>query len=325
MTCPECGEISETVANGRCGACGHAFVFQPELDGTSDAEWLDLVRRASAGNTRYFTENQLYSRYARGRVQTTREISRRGGLGLALIVLGLAIWVCALKADWGLTLVAGVAVTLSGVWQVGTGVVTRREPTPREPITRWLAKWLAAKELPKLLQAPQLAHAGLELSPLRVECLVIVERDLVVDLLLKNDAHQQLSALIVSESGYPEQLAREARRLLDERSDLKVILLHDATQRGVELKSRVQTNATLPLAGRPLLDAGLFAAEVSQIEALTSAFPSGHTTQVPADALSYAALLAGLAGVTRGALSLAAGIFEAADARSAAADKERAA
>jgi hypothetical protein len=323
VICPECDEAVEASTHARCAACGYEFVFQPDVDGMSDAEWSSLVRRTSADGAAYFTENQLFCRYARGRIQTTREISRRSGLGLALIALGLGIWVYALKADWGLTLVAGVAVTLAGVAQVGTGVVTRRAPAAREPFTRWLEQWLATKPLPKLLRGARFESSGLELSPSRVECLVIVERDTLVDLLLMNDAHQKLAALIVSENGYPERLVTEARHLLDERSDLKVVALHDATQRGVELKSRLQSSRALPLADREILDAGLFAADVGQIAELASAFPPSHFRQVPLDALSFAALLAGLGGVTHGALSISAGIFARADAPSS--DAERAA
>jgi hypothetical protein len=283
--------------------------IERDSEGASDAGWLALVARASADGAHYFTENQLYGQYARGHVVVTRFISRRGKLGLLMIVLGLGMWMWALKADWGLTLVLGIAITLGGVAQVGTGVVTRREPAAREPVTRWLEKWLNDSSLPKLIRRPELSNAGLELSPPRVECLLIVERDILVDLLLKNDAHLHLSALIISESGYPERLVPEARRLLDERSDLRVVALHDATRRGVEMRSRLQAGASLPLGNREIIDAGLFAADVGQIEELAAAFPASAFTQVPLDALSLTTLLAGLRGVTRGAPSLSGGIF----------------
>jgi hypothetical protein len=279
-----------------------------EASDPSDTDWLDLVRRASANGAHYFTENQLYCQYARGRVRVTRYISGRGKLGLAMVVVGLGIWIYGLKVDWGLSLVLGIGITLGGVAYVGTGVVTRRDPAAREPVTRWLDRWLSGEPQPKLLREPALGHAGLELSPARVECLLIVERDILVDLLVNNAAPKQLSALIIAESGYPESLLPEARRLLDERSDLKVIALHDATARGVELRSRLQAGTVLPLGDRPIIDAGLFAADVGQLQELATAFPASHFRHVPVDALSYATLLAGLVGVARGELSLSAGM-----------------
>ena len=166
-------------------------VFQPELDGISDAEWQDLLSRAR-GQSQFFSENQLYIAYARNNVVVTRYIARRGLVGLCMIVVGLAAWVSSLKGDWGLSLVLGIIVTLTGVGMVGTGVVTRRDPASREPITRWLAQWTAVHGAQNLLLEATLSGAGREYLPPQVECLVICEREPLVDLLLKNGAHAAL-------------------------------------------------------------------------------------------------------------------------------------
>ncbi len=282
-------------------------------DGISDPEWLELVREASADGQRFFTENQLYLAYARNKVQVTRYIARRGMLGLAMIVVGLGTWVYALKVDWGITLVVGIATTLGGVACVGTGVVTRRDPAAREPVSRWLQKWRAERQLEKFLAQSALTNIGLEYLPSRVEAIVIVQRDALVDLLLRNNAQSELSALIVAESGYPGALAAEARRLLDERSALKVMVLHDATVAGVGMRARLQKSGTFPVENRDLLDVGLFPADVTWLAELAPAIPSEHTSQVPVDSLSFDALLRGLRGVMAGALSLHAGIDGSSD------------
>lgn len=291
-----------------------APIFQPEQDGIADEDWQELLARASSDGRYSFSENQLYIAYARNKVQVTRYVARRGGIGLCMVVLGITLWVYALNADWGLTLVAGIALTLGGVGLVGTGVVTRRDPAAREPVTRWLAKWTAARGTPKLVSEPQLSNAGPEYVPKELACVVIAERDLLVDLLLENDAHTALSALIVAESGYPAALAAEARRALEARTDLKVILLHDATPHGVAMPARLQGGA-FALRAHPVVDAGLFPADVTWLAELAPAIPAAHTNRVPVDSLSFDALLVGLRGVMRGALSLYAAID---DARSAA-------
>jgi len=178
-------------------------------------------------------------------------------------------------------------------------------------VTRWLEKWRAQRGLEKFLAQPALSDAGLEYMPERVEALVFVQRDALADLLLKNDAQRELSALIVSESGYPEALASEARRLLGVRSDLKLFVLHDATAAGVAMRARVQKSSSFPLADRELLDIGLFPADVTWLAELAPAIPSEHTSLVPLDSLSFAALLSGLRGVLGGALSLHTAIDEA--------------
>lgn len=279
-------------------------VFEPEQDGITDAEWQELLARASGEGRLFFSENQLYLAYARNKVVVTRYIARRGVFGLFMIVLGLAAWVYSLKGDWGLTLVFGIIVTLTGVGMVGTGVVTRRDPAAREPISRWLSKWTAAHGAPNLVAEASLSRTSLEYLPPQVTCLVIAEREQLVDLLLKNGAHRELSALIVSESGYPDALADAARRLLETRADLQVIAVHDATPAGVAMPSRLQKSAVFPLAQRPILDAGLFPADVTWLAELAPAIPVAHTNRVPLDSLSFDALVIGLRGVTHGALSL---------------------
>jgi hypothetical protein len=282
-------------------------VFQPELDGISDAEWQDLMARA-LGHGQFFSENQLYIAYARNNVVVTRYIARRGLVGLCMIVVGLAAWVYSLKGDWGLTLVLGIIVTLTGVGMVGTGVVTRRDPAPREPVARWLSKWTAARGSQNLVAEASLSESELEYLPAEIACLVIAEREELVDLLLKNGAHSALSALIVAETGYPRALASEARRLLQARADLKVIAVHDATPAGVAMLGRLQKSDVFPLAQHSILDAGLFPADVTWLAELAPAIPAAHISRVPLDSLSFDALLIGLRGVSQGALSLYAAI-----------------
>ena len=289
-------------------------VFDPETDGISDATWLALLDKTSEGGRYFFSENQLYLGYARNKVEVTRFIARRGVIGLVMMVSGLATWMYALKADWGLTLVLGIAVTLGGVGLVGTGVVTRRAPAAREPLSGWLAKWTAQRGLEKLLGAPSLDGSPLDATPPGVACLLIVERDELVDLLIKNGAESELSASIVAESGYPSQRLTEAVVLLRERSELPVLVLHDATPAGVALPARLRKSSLFALAERPLLDAGLFPADVTWLAELAPAIPAGHTQRVPADSLSYRALILGLRGVLAGAPSLVRGIEEGSDA-----------
>lgn len=279
-------------------------VFEPERDGISDDEWQGLLQDVSGEGRYRYTENQLYIAYARNKVQVTRYIARRGLLGLCMVVLGITLWVYSLNRDWGLTLVCGIAMTLTGVGLVGTGVVTRREPASREPVTRWLAKWTAMRGAQGLISEPSLGDAGLEYLPAEVTSVLLVEREPLVDLLLTNGAHTALSALIVAESGYPTALAAEARRLLAARGDLKVVAVHDATPSGVGMPARLQSGSAFPLAQRAIVDAGLFPADVTWLAELAPAIPASHTNHVPLDSLSFEALLVGLRGVSQGALSL---------------------
>lgn len=284
-------------------------VFDPERDGISDAEWSSLVERASAGH--FFSENQLFLAYARHKVKVRRYIALRGVIGLLMIPVGLAAWVYALNADWGITLVLGIVITLSGVAMVGTGVVTERSPAAREPIQRWLSRWIAERGLERLITGPSPASDRSNWIVGNPRAVIVVERDELVDLLASNGAHIELDALIVAESGYPAALAAATNRFLAEQPTGRVVALHDATTEGVAMPSRLAKNRVLALGGRALIDAGLFPADVIWIGELAPAIPASHTTTVPVDSLSYEALLTGLRGVLDGELSLHAALDKA--------------
>lgn len=294
---------------------------EPELNGPvsaraptqNDETWLELVRELTQDGRYFFTANQLYLAYARNKVVVTRFIARRGMFGLCMIAVGLATWVYALKADWGLTLVLGIATTLGGVALVGTGVVTRRDPAPRAPVEQWLERWSPSEGSAQLVDRPTLEQASADLCPATARSLIIVERELVVDLLLRNGAQHDLSALIVSESGYPVAVLRETKRRLRETPPLKVVALHDATAHGVQLAARLQKSERFALGDHEFVDAGLFPADVTWLAELAPAIPAAHTNHVPIDSLSYPSLLNGLRGVLDGAMSLHAALSAAAD------------
>ena len=68
-----------------------------------------------------------------------------------------------------------------------------------------------------------------------MERILVVARDLLVDLMINNNRHTDQRILVLAESGYPDYLVPRARQLLEERCDLPVFLLHDATPSGVAM------------------------------------------------------------------------------------------
>jgi hypothetical protein len=80
------------------------------------------------------------------------------------------------------------------------------------------------------------------------------------------------------------------------------------------MPARLGKSHVFSLGGRSLLEAGLFPADVTWLAELAPAIPAGHTQSVPADSLSYRALIRGLRGVLNGAPSLVRGIEDGAEA-----------
>ncbi|HEY4159781.1 MAG TPA: hypothetical protein VGM29_16835 [Polyangiaceae bacterium] len=312
MFCPQCQ--AEHASGPSCASCGYAFVFDRESDGIDDREWLTLLEHAGANGSESFTENRLYALYAERHVTTTRRIGRRAGLGFALMAIGFAGWVRSLRGYSGALMALSVVLALCGVAFAVGGILTERHLPSRAPLADWLGKWQAAGRDLKWLSEPRLDSAPSALVSEQTappERLVIVERDLLVDWLLENDVARELGLLIVSERGYPQKNLERAQRALAQNPSLSVLLLHDATFAGTEMKQRVE-RAALPalrtaLGGHPLLDAGLFPADIARVASVCQMLPEA-LAGCPLDMLPREAVVNGLRGVLRGELLLVAAI-----------------
>ena len=53
--------------------------------------------------------------------------------------------------------------------------------------------------------------------------------------------------LIISENGYPNHLYEKAKKILQDQTNLKVFLLHDASPEGEEMNQRLLTKNELSL------------------------------------------------------------------------------
>lgn len=314
MKCPTCATSQKRKDGMTCAKCGYTYAFDPRADGISDGKFLALIRTASAKDTVYFTFNQLYAVYCRGRSRIIAAIveSKLGPLGvfgLVLAIVGGTLVLGGWASDATTMLVVGAALTLGGLVLRSIGRNTRElapertEPPGAELLAGWIRKWAAAgKPNPKLLEAPALHSAP---APYResdiydygVERIIIVEHDLLVDLLVKNNQHAEQRALVISETGYPSYLLPHAKRLLDQRPDLPVVLFHDATPQGTQMATRLRRGGLFPLGARKLIDAGLFPKDVPKIRSLDATLPGTYGNAARADFLPFAAMAGGLAGV----------------------------
>lgn len=314
MKCPKCA-TSQTRRDGMtCKSCQYQYVFDPKADGVTDGKFMALIEGASAKNTYYFTMNQLYARYCRGREQRIAAVmetllSAGGKIGRLVVLLGIGVAVVGGISEQPLLFVVGVIAVLGGVvaWFAGR---SQREVTPegraaasRAKLVGWVSTWKkAGRSIDKLLETPSLDK---EPGPYRegdiydygVERVLVVQHDLLVDLFVKNNYHADQRALVISEHGYPSYLMSHAKRLLGERPDLPVVLLHDATPAGVGMKQRLEAGHVLPLGGRRVIDAGLFPNDVPKLKALGPTVPEASGNAVPVDLIAFGALAGGLAGI----------------------------
>lgn len=303
MKCPECSHNQRVSDGMTCGGCGYGFTFNPRdtsFHGMTDGKFLGHIRAASRNETTYFTENQLYAAYAR-----RRRPERMGCFVLAGILTTVIITQIVNLGPWPLALLFLVPLFL-----VAMGLRVKPAVVSPQQFSAAIGRWLkAGKKIDYLLDVPSLHKPPPDWSEpdiydYGVERLLIVERDLLVDLFVRNNKHAEQRMLVVSESGYPDYLLPQARRLLVESPDLSVFLLHDATTDGMRMEERLRRSEILPLAGRNVIDLGLSPDDFRKLKRTANYDRKNSERALPADALPLAFLATGLAASFASNISL---------------------
>ncbi|MCH9671011.1 MAG: hypothetical protein K0U93_06125 [Gammaproteobacteria bacterium] len=269
----------------------------PARDGVTDTKFLRLLEVASNSGTYYFTENQLYFEYCKRILK---------GHKVAAIVAGSFLIVTAVlfliggehEPEW-----LGVAVWFAAAATVIAGVTAisrwSRRNDSRSRFDGILTRWRKAgdgKSLDFLLDTPRLGDPPpswpeRDIYDYGVERIIVVERDLMVDLFVLNGLHTQERALVVSETGYPSYLWPKAKEMIAANPAIPVILLHDSTAAGLDMAQRV---ARLDLGASAVKDVGIFPDDIKQLKRLTPTNPARSGFAVALDLLPYAMMATGI-------------------------------
>ena len=301
MKCPECRVNHKYRAGMRC-RCGYDFALDPKSDACTDGKFLAVVNSASSNDTYFFTTNQLYTAFCRKQV---RNPWPRFLVGFAFIGFGLA---AAHSAEQVAPLVIfgviGLAFVFSAMNMPLVGSVSRSD------LERLLNKYQAKKgPLEKLLVEPTLHKPPPDwpepdIYEYGVERIVVVQHDLLVDLLVKNDLHSAQRALVISGAGYPDYLIPQAVKALEQNPDLPVYFLHDATTVGQNWFDVISNSDKLPWRDHPLIDMGLYPEDMRRIKRLRPLKPETEDFALAADVLPMAMLSLGIAVALDEQLSL---------------------
>jgi hypothetical protein len=303
MKCPECRNSHRAKLGQTCSQCGYHFAFNPKSSDTpkmTDGKFLSYVRTASRFGTQYFTGNQLYAAYCRA-----QRFSRWPLLivGVALLGVGLAFLLSAPNCFAFGLLGLGALFLFSGIF--GKPKIVSPQDFQRyietfqkegKPIEMLIDK-PALHEPPPDWPEPDIYDYG-------VERLLIVERNILVDLFVKNEQHTEQRMLVISENGYPSYLLPVAKKLLDERPGLPVFLLHDATFEGISMKSRIENSDFLPISGHPVTDLGLFPEDFQKLQRTKHIDPANQDRALPVDALMMPFLIGGMGAAFVGGMAL---------------------
>ncbi|MEO2034160.1 MAG: hypothetical protein ABGZ35_18960, partial [Planctomycetaceae bacterium] len=263
----------------------------------TDGKFVACIKSASQNGTQWFTENQLYAVFCR---RMSRPQYKYALVGLAPMGIALGIIMVGdhTTLPYVLPLIAGTLV-LTSVLAIACYFL--RPTVERSRFDSHLKLWKNRKGSKdfKLLTKPALKKPPPEwtepdIYDYGVERILIVERDILVDLFVRNGFHAEQRMLVLSESGYPSYMAPVARKLMDERADLPVFLLHDATAHGVGMEQRIRSGDLLPLRDHPLTDLGLFPADFEKLKRTNAYDVANKERALPADALMFPFLIMGM-------------------------------
>jgi hypothetical protein len=297
MKCPECS-TNHRYRSGMTCRCGYRFVLDPKCDGYADGRILAAFRKASAGETRYFTRNQLATEIQRMRPRAT-----------APVVLG-SLFLMAAIGMWFFDVELAVPSLLAGAFGVlliylGVGDSARLDIAK---LNRAVEKYEAtAKPCSFLLRddrplaEPPQDWPESDIYDYGVEGILIVGRPLLVDLFVLNGFHTENRMLVVSECGYPEYIVPHANRILREQPDVRVYALHDSTREGMQMATRLVDSDVFQLQRHKITDLGLNSDDVNQMPRLKKFEASGG---VEVDHLKWSKLSNGTAAAIVGGIAL---------------------
>ena len=255
MRCPECNHRQKFKDGAHCQKCRYRFVFRSKQDQISDFTLRQIIQRLSDQGHYAFTATQLALEICR--------LWRKKALGLlgcgliALIVsviAGLVVF-----SGWGGLAAALVPLTIlpPALW-LGRRSKTRFSIGKARQI---VAQYHQAHPIQALADGTAFRRitppADFQDPHYAPERILMVERDELVDLLVRNRFHLTAKAAIVSRTGYPEPVLAACQAFLRNHPHTPVQILHDASLPGFALTAQLATDPQWPFTGSRPVDLGV--------------------------------------------------------------------
>ena len=275
--------------------CGYHFALDPKTDGISDRRFISFINGASCNGTFSFTETQLYT--AACRKQLT------GWSGKSVLVLAglLAVFlILALITENSFFFIFAFGVLTFTLLGAGNWVWCRFiKRVSLSQFNDWFDKYSQIHgPIKGLIETAGLSEPPPEVGEpdvydYGVERVLIVQRQILVDLLIANRIHLANRSVIVSGDGYPRYIAATVEKLLEESPELPVFLLHDADEEGTRWAQSQQER--YQSSGRSVTDMGLSPDTVKKIRKLSVLKLKAKQYRAAVDALPMAMLANGIA------------------------------
>lgn len=244
MKCPQCSRNQLRGKEGMvCKKCKYNFILDPKTHQMTDGKFLALIRKASREGTYYYTEDELYHIAA---LTAKKNWGCIGG-GIFGTIFGL-VFINVFIGDFSDS-DQSLKFILSGVLVISAIFLTIRSIPAKLPRKRWdkiVRQWKRNSSEPivglieqTVLHQPPPQEMESDIYQYGASRLVICQHDIQVDWLVLNNFHSANSAVIISENGYPGYIATRADELLQSNPGLEIVLVHDASEEGNQMKQRI--------------------------------------------------------------------------------------
>ncbi len=263
MICPACNNNQKHSDGMSCAKCRYEFVFNPKTDDTNDLKFSNAIKSVSLDGSAYFTFNQFYREFVRlNRFKVGDFIQR---IFVLLIFTGIITYVISDSIPVSI----GVVLFLFFVGLVISKV--RHKPPAYSKVEKLFVRWVEKKKAPEgllfkpSLDTPPPAPADNDVYEYGVEAILFVDKDQYVDLLVLNNIHTDLKALIVSKTGYPKYLQPTTKKILKNNPETPLFVIHDGINDGNTIHD---VKEVYDIQEREIMDLGLFPQDFKQIKRL---------------------------------------------------------
>ncbi|EIJ42225.1 hypothetical protein BegalDRAFT_1329 [Beggiatoa alba B18LD] len=286
MRCPNCNHSQRFKDGLTCQKCAYQFALSPKTDGISDYVMRQLIQHLSGNGQFVFTKNQLSAGLAQF---LRRRYPNLVGCGGCLLML-LFLFSFAIPAFLRPYLPAQFLVPplqyllilipisfLAPIILYARLTKESRErytKVPNQRINQIIEKYKHkySSELDKLITdgkaflLPQATEKNLNLDKNTLvdavglhyapERILVVERDDIVDMLIRNRFHLQSKTAVVSQSGYPTHVFAACKHFVRKQANLPVYVAHDASLFSFQLVERLRKDPRWQFAKERLQDIG---------------------------------------------------------------------
>jgi hypothetical protein len=254
----------------------------------TDDKFLDLTEQAGDGGRFHFTFPQLYGAWCGREAEENfflllMRLAIVGTVLLFVFVFFFSVF------SWAVGLLSMLLLIIP--WRMSKKY--QSQPPPESGALKKMVKqWRAVNGVPDMMLIKPSLHESPpdfpenDLYDYGVERIIIVERPLLVDLLVKNGFHAEQSALVFSRDGYPSYIFQQAKRLLKENVSLPIYLLHDASEAGLGMYEKNR------LSGHILIDLGIRPEHLAMLSVLRPLQLQHKDYKAPLDIIPYPALAA---------------------------------